>query len=226
MIEYEEVLPCGSLYCDVYLLKPGKVQCSFENTTLCLATSPYPEDIVDRLRTATLADSSDSLYALMTHAADEIEALRSALANAFKSNEDDHNSLPLQPIIDRLSEKYSTSVDIDEGWYEIALHCNDELAKIDPDYTILQIKQKFGELRYYFQPSSSATEEMRHKMLTIVLLHESKAKKTCEATGGAGVLMKSPTGYYRTLNPEYAANTSFFSNYTIVSKNSDIIDHY
>lgn len=32
----EEVIPCGYPKCDVYLLKPGKTQCSFEGTDKCM----------------------------------------------------------------------------------------------------------------------------------------------------------------------------------------------
>lgn len=38
------------------------------------------DEIVTRLRVATVADTADSLYRLMTDAADEIENLRAELA--------------------------------------------------------------------------------------------------------------------------------------------------
>lgn len=42
------------------------------------------DDIVTRLRVATVADSADSIYKSMTEAADEIERLRKAYKDLFQ----------------------------------------------------------------------------------------------------------------------------------------------
>ena len=31
----EEVIPCGYFECDVHIVRPGKSQCSHENTSVC-----------------------------------------------------------------------------------------------------------------------------------------------------------------------------------------------
>ena len=127
------------------------------------------------------------------------------------------NELQLQ--IEALKEKfvpeYYKSIDVDEGWYQIVVNCDKELIKIDPNYQIFQIKQKFGGLRYYFHPSQSDTLK---EMQKVIAKYEAIAKITCEATGNPGVLMRSKSGWYKTLDPEYAKTTLFFRDYTLVEK--------
>ncbi len=130
------------------------------------------------------------------------------------------NELQLQvaKLIDKFLPNYYKSVDVDEGWYQIVVDCDNLLTEIDPDYQIAQIKQKFGGLRYYFQPSDVNNGELYVKMNAVVLAHEKIASITCEATGKHGVLMKSKSGWYRTLNPEYAATAEHYDSYVICVK--------
>lgn len=130
------------------------------------------------------------------------------------------NELQLQ--IEALKEKISPSfgkyISVDEGWYQIVVDCDKELRAIDPNYQILQIKEKFGGLRYYMTPCNDTTEEQRDKMYEVISKYEAIAARTCEATGKPGVLMKSIGGWLRTLNPEYAASTLHYGKYSIVNQ--------
>jgi len=47
---YEEVLACQYSKCDVYLLKPGKVQCSYEGTDECKAEAEYLQNTIDKTK--------------------------------------------------------------------------------------------------------------------------------------------------------------------------------
>jgi hypothetical protein len=47
---YEEVLPCEYSKCDVYLLKPGKAQCSHEGTNECQAGPEYSQIAMDKTK--------------------------------------------------------------------------------------------------------------------------------------------------------------------------------
>jgi glutamate synthase domain-containing protein 2 len=47
---YEEVLPCEYSKCDVYLLKPGKAQCSYEGTNDCQAGVEYSQIAMDKTK--------------------------------------------------------------------------------------------------------------------------------------------------------------------------------
>jgi hypothetical protein len=130
------------------------------------------------------------------------------------------NELQLQvaKLVDKFVPNSYKSVDVDEGWYQIVVDCDNLLTEIDPDYQIAQIKQKFGGLRYYFQPSDVNNSELYVKMNAVVLAYEKIASITCEATGKPGVLMKSKGGWVKTLDPEYAKSTLFFRDYTVVQK--------
>ena len=130
------------------------------------------------------------------------------------------NELQLQvaKLVDKFVPSYYKSVDVDEGWYQIVVDCDNLLTEIDPDYQIAQIKQKFGGLRYYVQPSDVNNGELYVKMNAVVLAYEKIASITCEATGKPGVLMKSKGGWVKTLDPEYAKTTLFFRDYTVVEK--------
>ena len=130
------------------------------------------------------------------------------------------NELQLQ--IDALKEKivpkYSQSIDVDEGWYQLVIDCDKELTAIDPHYQIFQIKEKFGGLRYYFHSSQS---DILKAMNKVVSKYEAIAAKTCEATGGPGVLMKSIGGWRKTLNPEYATKSQPYGKYTVVNNSGE-----
>ena len=121
-------------------------------------------------------------------------------------------------LLDRFPSNYYKSVDVDAGWHQIVINCDKELADIDPYYVILQIKQKFGGLRYYFEPSEAYDGVLFAKMNAVVLRYASIASVTCEATGTPGVLMTSKGGWLKTLDPQWAASTLFFRNYSIVKK--------
>lgn len=38
-------------------------------------------------------------------------------------------------------------------WYLAIAQCHEEMREVDPGYRIVQIKEKFGGLRYYYDPS-------------------------------------------------------------------------
>ena len=115
----------------------------------------------------------------------------------------------------KIKEPYLPYVDVDEGWYQLVLDCDEELSAIDPNYDLQQVKEKFGSLRYYFQPSDST---LRKEMDAVVAKYEELASKTCEATGGPGVLMKSIGNHFKTLNPDYAEKNLYYAKYKTVEK--------
>jgi hypothetical protein len=115
----------------------------------------------------------------------------------------------------KIKAPYLPYVDVDEGWYQLVLDCDNELSGIDPNYDLQQVKEKFGGLRYYFQPSDP---KLREEMDAVVAKYEKIASETCEASGGPGVLMKSIGNHYKTLNPEYAEKNMYYAKYKIIEK--------
>ena len=126
-----------------------------------------------------------------------------------------HNAMR-NSFYDKQPEKY---IAIDEGWYKLVLDCHNEILRIDPEYRIHQIKEKFGALRYYFELSESYWETPKDKrtdLTPIISKYEAMSRVTCELTGQNGLLMKSPTGWFKTLNPVWASFNPPYDQYVVV----------
>lgn len=88
-------------------------------------------------------------------------------------------------------------LECEDGWIEIIADCHSELLSLDPDYTIFQIKQKFGTLRYYAEPSQPQYSD---RFREIIDKYEQLSSHICETTGAKGTLMKRG-GWYKTIDP-------------------------
>lgn len=73
-----------------------------------------------------------------------------------------------------------------EGWNLIIEDTHNKLSYIDPNYTILQIKEKLGELRYYFSTLFDYESVEKKIMDDIVRSAEIEASYTCELCGANG----------------------------------------
>lgn len=102
----------------------------------------------------------------------------------------------VHPILKRFYEGEHPHISCGEGWFSLLSALDRELASVDPDYRVVQVKEKFGTLRYYFDISK---EEVAPKMYDILRKYEHLSSMTCEITGGHGQLM-SKKGWLRTLN--------------------------
>lgn len=69
----------------------------------------------------------------------------------------------------------------DSGWYPLIKELHEKIVGIDPKYKIHQIKEKFGELRYYF-----LSPEYWNEVHILVDEYSSKSKKICEVCGKPG----------------------------------------
>lgn len=124
----------------------------------------------------------------------------------------------METVRRRMAPGSGRSIAVDEGWHQLVVSCDAELARLDEGYSILQIKEKFGGLRFYMEPRESTKDGVREKMREIVDGYEAMSLETCEATGRTGVMMSSPSGWRKTLNPEFAAETPHLSSYREVAK--------
>jgi len=70
-----------------------------------------------------------------------------------------------------------------DGWKVIIGHTHEKLKYIDPDYKVVQIKEKFGGLRYYFDSSLYYGSIAHEIMNDIILGAELEASRTCELCG-------------------------------------------
>jgi hypothetical protein len=88
-----------------------------------------------------------------------------------------------------------------DGWLELVKECDELLAHLDPDYRIIQIKEKFGGLRYYFATDKTGLDEK--VMRTLVQAFEERSGRVCQECGGLNGLGESVEirGWYFTLCP-------------------------
>lgn len=113
---------------------------------------------------------------------------------------------PLQPILDRIHEPWWSGISCGEGWHGFLLELDARLASMDPDYTIQQVKEKFGTLRYYASPSEAyrdsnqeAYQKYESAFQRAIRAAELKSSTTCENCGAADGSLKVREGAWRTL---------------------------
>lgn len=105
----------------------------------------------------------------------------------------------LSPLLNRFAPGWPASVDCDAGWHPILVSLDKAMAEVDPDYTLEQVKEKFGGLRYYYQPSR---DDVRGRLDILVRGAELTCAVTCEVTGQPGRLMQKG-GQRKTLSAYY-----------------------
>jgi hypothetical protein len=110
-----------------------------------------------------------------------------------------------KPIIDRFHDDYWKFISCGMGWLDLILSCDSELASIDPNYKIYQVKEKFGSLRFYY---STEKPEESERMNEIVRNYEIKSLRVCESTGEEASIV-SKRGYFKTLSPEVAERLGY-----------------
>ena len=75
------------------------------------------------------------------------------------------------------------NVECEAGWYQLISDLTDELLSLDPNMKILQIKEKFGGLRYYI-----SVEEYTPEIQLAISKAEAWSFQTCESCGRPGQL--------------------------------------
>jgi len=81
-----------------------------------------------------------------------------------------------------------------DGWFDLIWELSEKLEQIDPDIRAVQVKEKFGTLRFYIDGCSGETFKVAYAEISEA---ESRSAKTCEDCGKPGKLRGS--GWYRTL---------------------------
>ena len=116
----------------------------------------------------------------------------------------------LEKILRRIPDGWGRWISCGPGWYPLLVELDEKLARLDPDYSVHQVKEKYGRARYYYS-STVRDKAITEMMDTLVSEAEARAAQTCEECGGAGELMAtgngSPMGWLRTLCVEDAAKS-------------------
>lgn len=112
------------------------------------------------------------------------------------------DEIDLEPILIRFASGWPREIHCDSGWFSIIVDIDRDLSEIDDSYQVHQIKEKFGRLCFYFEPSNPIFQK---EMQDIVYRHMDVAARTCEVTGKPGSLMVSgaPFRAFKTLCSDY-----------------------
>lgn len=87
---------------------------------------------------------------------------------------------------------------VGEGWQKLIEFTHHYVSLLDPNYEVLQIKEKFGGLRYYVQLSADLDPNDNQIIQTLIDMSEQLSFLICEECGGHG-RVKSLQGWLRTL---------------------------
>jgi NAD(P)H-flavin reductase len=73
---------------------------------------------------------------------------------------------------------------VGEGWHELIRTLEENLNKIDPEFELQQVKEKFGGLRYYAQTSGeTGAYDSFHQLISLA---EEASFHLCEVCGEPG----------------------------------------
>jgi hypothetical protein len=90
------------------------------------------------------------------------------------------------------------------GWMPLVREADAVLASLDPDYRIGQVKEKFGALCFYFDPSPWTTKATANRMYHIEHEIEVRSATICERCGARGAIDRR-FGWILTLCDEHKA---------------------
>lgn len=84
----------------------------------------------------------------------------------------------------RIPEDWGREIHTEPGWNWILTDIHHKLHYMDPDYAIVQIKEKFGTLRFYFS-STHPNKTVIDIMEDIASRGETQSASTCETCGNS-----------------------------------------
>ncbi|MUM03453.1 hypothetical protein B5P44_01280 [Mycobacterium sp. CBMA 213] len=94
----------------------------------------------------------------------------------------------LRRILVRIPDGWGRWISHESGWYPIIIDCDQRLSALDANYVVHQVKEKFGTLRYYCEPSGKASSALADSFRTIIAGAERSSATTCERCGQPGQL--------------------------------------
>lgn len=106
-------------------------------------------------------------------------------------------------------DESSSWFECDDGWASLIAELEAKLKALSPDYTVSQVKEKFGGLRYYANPGE-VDPETSERFYDLIREAEAKSYETCERCGRPGQLARrGGGGWYKTLCPACAVRMNF-----------------
>jgi len=97
-------------------------------------------------------------------------------------------------IKERVEKGIGCGSQIGLGWFDLVRKLDSDISKLAPEYTIDQVKEKFGGLRYYI---GGVDENVFDEVYELISKAEVESTKTCDVCGdtGRGISIK---GWYVT----------------------------
>ncbi len=108
----------------------------------------------------------------------------------------------LLALLVRIPDGWGRWIQCGPGWYPILARPDPQLRQIDPDYQVLQIKEKFGTLRFYL---AGLYYELG---MAAVAEAEAEAARTCELCGSPGHL-RTRNSWLRTVCDDCAQSEGY-----------------
>lgn len=99
----------------------------------------------------------------------------------------------------RIIDPFEKVIECEEGWDGLLYDLHDKLVAIDPNYTIAQVKEKHGGLRFYYNASDPGVDKV---IRSVVDFYEKMSYNVCEKTGRPGHLAMKDN-VYKTLSREF-----------------------
>ena len=93
---------------------------------------------------------------------------------------------------------------VGEGWHQLIRELEEGLNAIDPDFELLQVKEKFGGLRYYAQ-THLVNDSAQLRFHELINKAESKSVTVCEQCGEPGDVRAGTFGWLKTLCDDHQA---------------------
>jgi hypothetical protein len=106
-------------------------------------------------------------------------------------------------ILTRFPGSRPPTIECSPGWYPLLVALDSALAPVAPDYQVLQIKEKFGGLRYYVDlpqdPANVDRSRYHHAPFTtlqeLITQAEQRSFTICETCGAPADSTVLPRGY-------------------------------
>ena len=109
-------------------------------------------------------------------------------------------AVALEAIMRRIPDGWGRWISCDAGWYPIIVELDRDLAALDPDYELHQVKEKFGGLRFY---ARSRNPDLVDAFAERIKQAEQLCDRTCETCGAPGEL-HDEFSWIRTLCNQHA----------------------
>lgn len=104
-------------------------------------------------------------------------------------------------MLSKFDDKFPPHIYVGPGWIHIIAKLHNAVFFMSPNYELVQVKQKFGGLRYYVNLNldNNQNQTISADIINVLIRYaEIQASQTCEECGEPGELNKS-NYWYRTV---------------------------